>query len=218
MASSLRRDDSGATFVEFAVVFPILMFFVLGAVDVSPADGQLDAATIAPPMPGARFAAISNPVATGINTTIAGGTAGNSCINPNTGASTGNCTARSATTCIATGATTGSCTNSYTFDNAALDAIVAKMKEVMIEGTLDRRQVSVTYTPITMGYVGRPDGFPMNITVAIRCVRHRFYFMQGLMRWTFPALTGTCAGIPVPEGITLPDFATTMPSEDLTSN
>ena len=217
MASSLRRDDSGATFVEFAVVFPILMFFVLGAVDVSLLMVNwmsYNRATYA----GARFAAISNPVATGINTTIAGGTAGNSCINPNTGASTGNCTAKSATTCIATGATTGSCTNSYTFDNAALDAIVAKMKEVMIEGTLDRRQVSVTYTPITMGYVGRPDGFPMNITVAIRCVRHRFYFMQGLMRWTFPALTGTCAGIPVPEGITLPDFATTMPSEDLTSN
>lgn len=217
MANRLTSDERGATFVEFTAVFPFLMLLLLGTVDVGllMVDwASLNRATYA----GARFAAISDPVATGINAPIAGTLKGQSCINPATGASTANCTARAATTCVATGSPTGGSCPGYTFNNTAMDAIVTEMNKLMILGTLDRRQVSVTYTPTNIGYVGRSDGFPVNITVGIRCFKHKFYFLEALMGWAFPAAGSECNGVPMTTGILLPAFATTLPSEDLKTN
>lgn len=221
MANSFRQDTSGAAFVEFTVVFPMLMLFLLGTVDVTMLMvnwASYNRATYA----GARFAAISNPVAPGINAAISGTKAGQNCINSTTGAASGNCTARSATTCIASGAVTGgSCTNGYTWSTAsdtALDAIVTAMRQLLLVGTLDRRQVSVTYTPTNVGYVMRTGGPPLNITVSIRCAQFQFIFLQPLMGWAFPAPPTACRGITIPNGVTLPPFSTTLPSEDLTTN
>lgn len=217
MANRLARDESGATFIEFAAVFPFLMLLLLSAVDVGMlmADfAGLNRATYA----GARFAAISDPVATGINATITGTTNGQSCINPTTGAATANCTVRSATTCVATGSPTGGSCPGYGFSDGAMNAIVAEMNQLMILGKLDRRQVSVTYTPTGLGYVGRTDGYPVNITVGIRCYKHKFYFIQAFMGWAFPAAGTECNGVPMTSGFLVPAFATTLPSEDLKTN
>ena len=140
--------------------------------------------------------------------------------NSTTGAPSGNCTTRKESTCIATSGATGgagSCTNGYTFDKAALDAIVDRMRERLMEGSLDRRQVSVTYTPTNFGYVSRAGGAPMNVTVSLRCLRQHFFFLDGLIGWAFPAPTD-CAGISVASGVKLPIFSTTLSSEDLTTN
>lgn len=216
MVNRLKNDSSGAALLEFTVVFPIVMLIVLGVIDVTLL--MIDWSTYnRATYSGARIAAISDPVALGINAVIAGTSAGDACIDATTGNSTGNCTARNAATCIATGATSGgSCTGGYGFSNTALDTIVAEMRKVF--SNLDRRQVSVTYTPIMMGYVGRPDGFPMNVTVSIRCVRHQFFFLHTLMKWTMPAAPTACSGINVPAGVVMPAFATTLPSEDLQTN
>ena len=216
MANRFRNDSSGAALLEFTVVFPIVMVIVLGVVDVSflMIDWSSYSRTT---YAGARVASTSNPVATGINAPIAGTSPGDPCISPSSGSSTGNCTAKNAATCIATGVSTGgSCTGGYTFSDAALNTIVGEMSKVF--SNLDRRQVSVTYTPIMMGYVGRPDGFPMNVTVSLRCVQHKYFFLDGLMRWVMPAAPAACNGIPVPAGVVMPAFATTMPSEDLQTN
>lgn len=217
MANRLTGNERGATFVEFTAVFPFLMLLLLGAVDVGMLMvdwAGLNRATYA----GARFAAVSAPVATGINAKITGTLNGQSCIDPVTGAATASCTARSATTCVATGSPTGGSCPGYTFNDAAMNAIRDEMNKLMILGTLDRRQISVTYTPTTIGYVGRSDGFPVNITVGIRCFKHKFYFIEALMGWAFPAAGSECNGVPMTSGIPVPPFATTMPSEDLTTN
>lgn len=219
----MRRDERGAAFVEFAVAFPVIMLFILGGVDIGLMMvnwTSYNRATFA----GARFASISNPVAMGINATISGASGtilpGQSCLNSTTGAPSGNCTTRKESTCIATSGATGgagSCTNGYTFDKAALDAIVDRMRERLMEGSLDRRQVSVTYTPTNFGYVSRAGGAPMNVTVSLRCLRQHFFFLDGLMGWAFPP-PADCAGISVAEGVRLPTFSTTLSSEDLTTN
>lgn len=223
LANNIRSDERGATFVEFAVTFPVVMLFILGGVDIGLMMANwtgYNRATFV----GARHASISNPVATGINATIGGSAGtilpGQSCLNSATGASSGNCVVKQASTCIATSGVKGgggSCTNGYTFDNAALDDIVAEMQEHLIGSTLDRRQVSVTYTPTNFGYVSRVGGAPMNVTVSLRCLRQRFFFLDGLMGWAFPAPTD-CAGISVASGVKLPIFSTTLSSEDLTTN
>lgn len=216
MASSFRHDRDGAALIEFTLVFPIVLLIVLGVVDVTLLMidwSSYNRATYA----GARIAAVSNPVAMNINAAIAGTSPGDACIDPSSGVSTGNCTARNAATCVATGVTSGgNCTGGYSFSDAALNNIVTEMKKSF--SNLDRRQVSVTYTPIMMGYVGRPDGFPMNVTVSIRCVQHQFYFLQSLMGWTMPSPPAACNGIAVPTGVVMPAFATTLPSEDLQTN
>ncbi len=223
MANRFHRDTSGSVFVEFTLVFPLLMLVVLGTVDVglmffSWAGGYK--ATYA----GARFAAISAPVAPNIVNTTAStssGTNGNSCFDPDTGAANG---AASCTTwnveCKATGSgNAGTCTGGAgSFSNAAFTAILNKMQSYYLSRTLDRRQVVVSYKSIDLGYVGRPGGSPMTVTVSLRCMKHQLFFLEPLMGWAFPALPSACNGIPTNPGMTLPDFSTTLPSEDLATN
>src|SRR5579863_3704827 len=63
----LRRDEAGGAFVETAVLIPILFVFLLGSVDFLNAFYQWTAATKAMEV-GARLAAVSDPVASGLNT------------------------------------------------------------------------------------------------------------------------------------------------------
>lgn len=196
----------------------MLMLLLLGIMDITMLAidwTSYNRATYA----GARIAAISAPVAIGVNAPIAGTKPGQPCINPTTGAPTGFCTARSATTCIATGAVSGgSCTNGYTFSDAALNTIHSEMTRLLLMNGLDRRQISVTYTPTNVGFVSRSDGPPLNITVSTRCLRSAFSFLGGLMGWILPSSPSDCNGIGLGRGISLPEFRTTLPSEDLTTN
>lgn len=218
MGSSFRNDSSGAALVEFTLVFPVVMVIILGVIDVALL--MIDWSSYSRiTYTGARYAATNAPVASGINADIAGTIAGASCVDGNTGATTSNCTVRNPSTCTATSATaggSGTCTNSYGFTAAALDGIVGEMQKLL--PALDRRQVSVTYTPILVGYVGRPGGYPMNVTVSIRCVQHEFYFLPSMLSWVMPSPPASCNGITVPKGVVLPPFSTTLPSEDLATN
>src|SRR4051794_35324334 len=62
----VTRDESGGVLVEVTVMIPILFIFVLGSVDFLFAFYQWNAAAKAVEM-GARIAAVSTPVATGLN-------------------------------------------------------------------------------------------------------------------------------------------------------
>ena len=106
----------------------------------------------------------------------------------------------------------------FTASSAALDAIVARMNDDAPGRTIDKRLVTVTYTPTNVGFVQRPGGSPMNITVELRCVRHEFFFLSALMRWVFSAPVSACTGNGITDGVPLPTFTSTLPSEDLTTN
>lgn len=208
------------TFVEFTVVFPLVAILSLGLVDLGlimfgRAEGNR--ATYV----GARFAATHAPVATGINATIApksGATNGMSCFTASDGEPSDDCVLPARTVCTATSSLFSSvqCTGgSYTANPTAFQAIVDEMDEQFFSRGLDPRQVSVTYEPLELGYVGRPGGPPMNITVSLRCIKQEVYFLVGFLGWALPSLPVECGGIDDPTGFLLPTFSTTLPSEDL---
>ena len=64
----LWRDEAGGALVEATVLIPILFVFLLGSVDFLYAFYQWTAATKAAQV-GARLAAVSDPVATGLTGT-----------------------------------------------------------------------------------------------------------------------------------------------------
>jgi hypothetical protein len=209
--------------VQFTLVFPILMLIVLGTVDASLmffsyAGGYK--ATYA----GARFAAVSAPVAQSNNVKLLdptpGSKAGLSCFdaggNPD---ATANCTSWTLV-CTGGAGNGGTCTgcSPNCFNNTAFTDILNKMQSYYLYRTLDRRQVTVSYQSTGLGYVSRPGGSPMTVTVSLRCMKHELFFLGPLMGWAFPALPAACNGIPTNSGIPMPTFSTTLPSEDMTTN
>jgi len=223
LANRLVKDERGATFIEFTVVFPLVAILSLGLVDLGLimfgwAEGNR--ATYV----GARFAVTHAPVPGGINATIApstGATNGMSCFDPlaaNTGASSGKCVLPARTVCKATSSSFSSVScvgGSYTASAAAFQAIVREMDAQFYSRNLDPRQVTITYEPLALGYVGRPGGPPMNVTVSLRCIKQEVYFLTGFLGWALPSLPVECSGIDDPSGFLLPTFSTTLPSEDL---
>jgi Flp pilus assembly protein TadG len=213
------RDLDGASLVEFTIIMPVLFILTLGTVDLGYFlydCGMVSKAVYA----GAHRAIVSNPAASTI-TTVAWTSAdiGNDC-STSAGLS-GFCTGYAATTtCTKTG-NTGACTVG-TYDNTAFTDIVSKMQTTLgcTAGSttclIQPANVSVTYAITgTLGFVGQPNGLPMNITVAVSCVYHQFFFVGGLLNLTFPTPQG-CKG--TPNGWTIPSYATTLTSEDMATN
>jgi Flp pilus assembly protein TadG len=224
-ANRFPRDSSGSSLLEFTLVFPVVMLVALGTLDVAFMLwdwAQANRAAFA----GARRAVVLDPVATGVtqlNYTTAGTQLGQPCFNPATGAANTTSNCPTVTTVCTPAATGGSCTNNYTWNETAftnpnanapqMEGIFDKMREFFPR--LQRQNVEISYQTTGLGFVGRPDGLPMNVTVSIRCMTHEFYFLGGLMNWAFAAPAGCPAGTPA--GWSIPSFATTLPSEDMVS-
>src|SRR5262249_33805336 len=135
-----------------------------------------------------RAAVVSNPVASGITNVSYTATQiaqlGNWCFDTGSGSNI-NCPSPSAV-CTPNSSSGGSCTNNtYTFDNTAFGTIFAKMQAVF--PSLTRQNVQIVYNANGLGFVGQPNGLPMNVTVSIECMTHQFYFISGLMGWAFTA-------------------------------
>jgi len=45
-----------------------------------------------------------------------------------------------------------------------------------------------------LGFVGRPGGAPMQVTVRYSCQTFNWFFLVGLMQWVLPALPQACGG------------------------
>jgi Flp pilus assembly protein TadG len=224
LVSKFLRDTSAAALLEFTIVFPIAMLVILGTVDASLLMfrwAELTKATYA----GARYAVVSNPAVISsvgaLNDPTPGAGAGASCFNSDGSVNTtANCTVFNVT-CTPNQSTGATCTSgnsiSYTFQDAAFNAILAQMQTFSSQ-TIDRRQVQISYQSTGLGYVQRPVGSPMTVTISLRCMTYQFFFLAPLMGWVFPAPPVACNGIGTPTGVALPTFSTTLSSEDLTTN
>lgn len=204
----LLRDISGSVLVETTIAFPLLIFVVLGTVDVAYMLSEWALASKAAYI-GARTAVVADAVASGItNPTFSTTLTGQLCFNPSTGASTSNCPTITATDCTGA-ASNGSCTNSYSWYNTPFTTyIFPKMQAIFPR--LRRQNVTVSYSPgtYTLGFVGQPGGLPLNVTVTITGMTHQFYFIGPIMKF-FGGLFPNIAAIP--------PFATTLPSEAMNS-
>jgi Flp pilus assembly protein TadG len=213
--NKFRQDSDGTSLVEFTLVFPILLLVALGTIDFTYMLFDWSMANKAA-FTGARTAVVSDPVTTGVtNLTYDTTLLSQPCFNLATGAASGNCPTVS--TVCTPAASNGNCTNGYAWDgetaftNVNGTGILDRMR--LVFPRLQRENVQISYQTTGLGFVGRPDGLPMNVTVSIRCMTHQFYFIGALMNWVFTAPVGCPAGTPA--GPSIPAFATTLTSEDM---
>lgn len=220
MANSFKRDTSGASLVEFTIVFPTIVLVVLGLVDAGLMMFKWSGLRKAT-YEGARYSVVHDPVASNLTGTTqgsVGSVVGQSC--STSGGVSGACKEIDIY-CIAGTGTTGTCYNAdgststtYIFQNAAFVAILDRMQSMSPAEPIDRRQVKISYQTTGLGYVGRPIGSPMNVTVSLRCMTTDMFFLSGFLNWALSPPTG-CTDITVPAGIQVPPFATTLPSESM---
>jgi Flp pilus assembly protein TadG len=225
LVNKFLRDSDGGPLVEFTLVFPVLILVALGTVDWVSMMFDWNMANKAA-FAGARTAVVTSPVASGITTVPYNSTQqlniGNWCFTVATGVvDSGNCPTFS--TVCTPNTTNGSCTASgsttYTWNETAFATILANMQAVFQKTCygspcLQRQNVLISYQSNGLGFSGRPNGLPMNVTVSIRCMTHEFFFISGLMSWVFTAPPSPCpTGIPA--GPPIPAFATTLTSEGM---
>jgi Flp pilus assembly protein TadG len=203
------RDQSGAAMVEAAIVTPLFLLLTIGTMDFTLYIWNWNLATKAAHL-GARLAIVSNPVATGLNEidwTLARYTdkLGLPCTKD--GVVTGNCpsAAEVNTTCKG-----GTCTRGA-YDAAAFQAIYDKMERIY--PYLEPADVQISYEWTGLGFVGRPGGLPMTVTVSLPCKRHQFVILHVLADLIAPTVCGQ-AGWPIRASATLitEDLTTVVPS------
>ena len=210
--NKLSADCNGSSMVEFTLVFSLLLVVALGTVDVAYLLYEWGLANKAA-YRGARQAVVRNPVTADVtNLAYGAGDIGDVCFNPATGAAASPAKCPTFIYTCTSPANAMACPN---FDNANFTAILQQMQ--LVFPRLQAGNVEIRYETIGLGFAGRPGGLPMSVTVSIRCMTHRLYFLGGLAGWTFQALPITCPP-GQPAGPRIPAFATTLPSEDIETN
>jgi hypothetical protein len=207
----LWRDQEGAVFAEFAIMLPMIVLIVFGSIDFLYAFYQWNAAAKAVVL-GARIAAVSDPVAPGLNqlssqALLAGAMPGT--VMP---AFTVTCRKGS---CTCVGVCTGMLENS--FNTAAIDRIVfgrgrstcgqagsydtIGMCDVLPSITPDN--VVIVYKQSGLGYAGRPGGPLPTIEVSLENMRFQLFFLNSFigLHLAMPAVAATmtaedlCSGV-----------------------
>jgi Flp pilus assembly protein TadG len=207
--SPFCRDETGAVFAEFAILLPIVVTIVCGSVDFLYAFYQWNAAAKAVEV-GARIAAVSDPVASGLNNL-----ANQAVFN---GATPGTAIPSFTVTCAqAACSCAGTCSGMAgdTYSAPAMDRIVfgrgsatcgdatsyytTGMCDVLTSISPDN--VVIVYKQTGLGYAGRPGGPLPTITVSLQDMQFHFFFLSALL------------GI----RIAMPPMTTTITAEDLCS-
>lgn len=214
LGDRLLHDVRGSVLVESTIVIPMFLLLVLGTIDVTYMFYDWAVANKATYV-GARLAVVSNPVPSTItsNTNYTSTqlvSSGKSCFDIS-GTATGNCYSTGVVACTST-----QCTPStYGFSSANFTTILTAMQGIYCPGQLPANcrlkaaNVNISYQTNGLGYVAQPGGLPMNITVSLSGLTHRFFFVAGL----YSFFGGSISGTPP-----IPAFATTMQSEDMSTN
>jgi TadE-like protein len=223
--NKLLRDCVGSSLVEFTLIFPVFILVAFGTVDIAYMLSDWALANKAA-YAGAHRAIVTNPVAVGItNLAYDPSKLGQLCFDPSTGLASGNCplvqdsnlNPPGPVVCTPAATAGGRCTGGYSFDDRSFDChctspgvpvpIFNQMHQIFPR--LQRQNVTISYQTNNLGFNGRPDGLPMNVTVTITGMTHQFYFLGPVMR----LFGGNFAATPP-----IPNFTTTLTSEDMVTN
>jgi hypothetical protein len=196
-------NDEGAVLVEVTVVMTIMLVFILGSIEFLFALFQWNAATKAVQI-GARIAAVSDPVAIGLNrlslavvsAAVPPGSAmpdfritcdgaAESCICNTVGGCPGvTGYNRAAMNTIVFGRGSSSCTDATSFYDTGMCDIFPRIRP---------ENVVIIYTQSGLGYAGRPGSGPVpTITISLQNLPFQFFFLGGLRGFKdipLPALT-----------------------------
>ncbi len=209
---SLQRDESGAVLVEISILLPIVIVVLLGSIDLLYAFYQWNAAAKAVQV-GARIAAVSDPVAAGLNNlsnqvvlsglvaprgpmpwfaiTCDGSIAVCSCSGTCPGIAA-NPYSPAAMNRIIFGRGSTSCTDATSYYATGMCDIFR---------SISAANVVIVYTQTGLGYAGRPGGPVPTITVSLRNLQFQFFFLSYLLGRSIP----------------MPAMTTTITAEDLCS-
>jgi len=188
-AKYFLRDQQGSVMVEVTIMLSITLVLVLGAIDFLLLFYQWNAAAKAV-QTGARLAAVSDPVASGLNNlsqAVMSASVPPGAAMPNFVVT---CDGRTAT-CTCNGV--NACREGY--DRAAMNTIVfgrgssscsdAKSADVVgmcdIFPRITPANVKIVYAQTGLGYAGRPGGPMPTITVSLQNLPFQFFFLRGLM-------------------------------------
>lgn len=189
------RDERGTTAVEFAFVSLFLLLTTFGIIDFGLMLWQWNIAEKATQV-GVRTAVVSNFVAPNLATFPSAPTSppGTGCSDA-TGAIIADCDFAPVT------CTSGGC-SAFGFDNNAFTWIVQAMQQ--IDPFITPANVQVTYSPNGLGFVGRPGGLPMTVTVQLIGMQFNFFVIGALIGQNGP--------------FAMPNFTATLIGEDMSTN
>jgi hypothetical protein len=217
----LLRDQNGGVLVETTIMISIVLVFVLGAVDFLFAFYEWNAAAKAVEM-GARIAAVSNPLASGLSCITTTCVTSDS-LSTRVVSSTihvGDVMPSFSVTCNDGGngscSCSGSCTGVSGFNSAALNTIVYGRGSSACGDATSRyhvgmcdifpriqpANVKIVYAQTGAGYAGRSRGPVPTITVSIQNLPFQFFFLGDLLGFS---------------NINMPALQTTITGEDLSS-
>jgi len=212
-ARVVSRSESGAVLVEVTIVMTIMFVFLLGSIEFLFVFYQWNAAAKAVQI-GARIAAVSDPVASGLNglsltvfspsvppgapmpdfaITCDGSTARCSC------ASAGACPGElsydaAAMNTIVFGRDSSACGDAISFYHTGMCDIFAKISPA---------NVVVVYAQTGLGFAGRPGGPVPTITISLKNLPLQFFFLSGLLGFS---------------DLRIPSLTTSITAEDLSSH
>lgn len=194
-AGSFRCNEDGATLVEGLIVFPIILLTFATFVEFGVAMVQWNQ-TVKAVQYGSRMLAVSDPLVdmTGFSAdypVVEGGPVPTTPVAVSCGAG--------ATPCDPVGL------NRLVFGSDGIcDPTVANSRLGMcdLNGLIATDNLRVTYHRSGLGYVGRPDGPVVSITVETQNLNFDFFFLGALL------------GL---ESITIPAHPVTITSEDLSN-
>jgi len=189
-AKYFLRDQQGSVLVEVTIMLSVTLVLVLGAIDFLLLFYQWNAAAKAVQI-GARLAAVSDPVASGLNNlsqAVVSASVPPGAAMPNFVVT---CDGRT-TTCTCNG---NACRGMKGYDGAAMNNIVfgrgssscsdAKSAEGVgmcdIFPRITPANVKIVYAQTGLGYAGRPGGPVPTITVSLQNLPFQFFFLRGLM-------------------------------------
>ena len=186
----LARDQNGAVLVESTIMLTISFVFILGSIDFLMLVFQWNAAAKAAAL-GARIAAVSDPVASGLNAL--------STVVVSADLPAGSAMPFFAVTCVGSSRSCrceGVCTGVIAYDSTSMNSIVfgrgsssctdassaygAGMCDIV--PTITPANIVISYIQTGRGFAGRPGGPVPTVTVSIINLPFRFFFIGGLFR------------------------------------
>ena len=151
----LVLDDRGVSAVEFAVVLPLLLFFLFGIIDAGRFMWDYNRAEKATEV-GARYAVVTDLVAAGLDTYSFAVSDGVTQGDPVPVANFDNASCNSATSPNSCDCVGGNVCGSIVYDGTAFSNIVGHM-QAMYPG-IQPTNVEIDYKNVGLGYSGDPNG------------------------------------------------------------
>ena len=213
---ALLHDERGAVMVEVAILSTIMFIVVLGGIDLLFSFYQWNAAAKAVQV-GARLAAVSDPVATGLNqlsNQAVGASVRLGAAMPNfvvtCDGRTATCTCNNDSVCRETTRYNRAAMNTIVFGRGSSSCSDAKSGDKLgmcdIFSRITPANVKVVYAQTGLGYAGRPGGPMPTITVSLQNLPFDFFFLGGLMGFRNRQIPAS------PVSLTAGDLSSTEPS------